>query len=597
MRKALGREGETVRFGEVGAQLGAAVKALPASLTAAADAARTGVTTLLPGEKPYKGGAMPMQPGSELAPAASLKEGATYHDALGAAFGLIRGMRDGFISAGALAKTGEKSPFIDVHYSPLGAIPDVGVGPVNIPLGNVLRAPGRMIAAIHSFFRATNYSMEKAAGAYRIAANEGLEGNALAARVGEIRQNPKPEQMEQWRDVSNDLTLMGHGGEFTRNISKLFNTSFDLPILGQTQVLKFISPFVHIASNVIDQSLIQRTPLGLLAPELRADLMGRNGNLAADKAAAKMLVGTALSITFGGLAAEGYVSGSGPSDPKESAMWRLAGNQPHSVRIGDMWYDMHRLGPMGMLLGMSADLYGVAHKASEGEMIEAASHLQHAITQNVLDESFMRGPADLIKAIEDPGRYGDAYIRNFVSSFTPFSVGMSQMARAQDPYSRQARTVLDAIRAKTPGLSQDLLPKRDIWGEPMRHDVAGVPGLSAIYETQVSRDPVNLAMLQLGISPAQVPRKIRNVDLADQQYDDFSRLAGRMAKMRLDAIVKSPQFQTFPDHVRHDVIVETIKQSRESARGVMMMKNPSIMRQATEDKMSRLRGDDISPIE
>ena len=70
-----------------------------------------------------------------------------------------------------------------------------------------------------------------------------------------------------------------------------------------------------------------------------------------------------------------------------------------------------------------------------------------------------------------------------------------------------------------------------------------------------------------------------------------------MAKMRLDAIVKSPQFQTFPDHVRHDVIVETIKQSRESARGVMMMKNPSIMRQATEDKMSRLRGDDISPIE
>jgi hypothetical protein len=40
-------------------------------------------------------------------------------------------------------------------------------------------------------------------------------------------------------------------------------------------------------------------------------------------------------------------------------------------------------------------------------MLTAAAHLQHAITQNILDEFFIKGPADLIKAVEDLRRYGE----------------------------------------------------------------------------------------------------------------------------------------------------------------------------------------------
>ena len=41
---------------------------------------------------------------------------------------------------------------------------------------------------------------------------------------------------------------------------------------------------------------------------------------------------------------------------------------------------------------------------------------------------------------------------------------LAQMDRASDPYTRQARTVVDGIRAKIPGMSEELFPKRDIWG-------------------------------------------------------------------------------------------------------------------------------------
>lgn len=594
-RQAFGRGGERVRAGEALAGPVAMLRGLPAAVQAGMEALKTGQTTLLPGEQARP--LMPFSGDTSLAIAKSMtNDPVTWGEVGSQGFALMRSIRDAFIGGAELLKAGgvPGAPLIGAAYSPLGQIPDIAVRGVPVfPVGSAIRAPGRAIAAIHSFFRTMNYLREGAADAYRTALNEGLSGNQFYGRIGDIRQNPTPEQMERWRYGATETTLMGQGGAFTQALGKLINTKVSLPILGEFAPLKFIDPFVHISSNIIKQSIVERTPFGILSSEMRADLMGKNGNIAQDTAQARMLVGTSLSLLFGGLAMEGYASGSGPSDPKEAAMWRLAGNQAHSIRIGDMWYDVHRLGPMGMLMGVAADMYDVAHAASEGEMTEAAAHLQHAFTQNVLDESFMRGPADLIKAVEDPGRYGDAYVRNILASFVPFSVGMAQMARAGDPYSRQARTVMDAIKQKIPGMSETLLPRRDIWGEPMPNKEAlGAAGFSAIYQQRMSHDPVNLAMLDLGINPGQVARKIRNIDLTDEEFDDFARIAGRMTKMRLDQIVRSPNWQSWPPHVRHDVIQETMRQSREAARGMMLMKFPHIVRDAVQEKMDHLKDED-----
>jgi hypothetical protein len=585
-RRAAGRPGAYVRPGEVGARFQGALQGLPSAFQAAAESFRAGVTTQLPGEKGFR---TPFNPDSGLAVAPTLNQGATYADAAAAAFANIRGLRDGLVAGAALLRAGgmKGEPIFGSRYSPLGTIQDFTYRGVNVaPVGTLARLPSRFIASIHAFFRATNFSMEKSALAYRMASEERLVGAKFDQRVGELWQNPTLDMMNAAGHEATEATLMGKGGEFTQALAKLTNARVFGFKLG-----KFIDPFVRISANIIEQTLVARTPLGILAPEIRADLMGRNGNIAQDTAQARMLVGTALAATFGGLAASGYASGSGPSDPRKAAMWRLAGNQAHSVRIGDMWYDVHRLGPMGMLMSVAADMYDVAHAASNGDMLLAGATLQHAITQNILDENFMKGPADLIQAMEDPGRYGEAYLRNWASSFVPYSVGMAQLARATDPYSRQARTVMDAIKAKVPGESEDLFPRRDVWGEPMVNpDALIAAGVTSIYERRMSTDPVNLALLALGIAPAFLERKIRNVQLDDGQYDDFQRLAGRMTKQRLDVIVSSPDFQSWPSHVRADVITETIRQSREAARGVLMMKYPQIITQAMDAKRARLLG-------
>jgi len=234
-------------------------------------------------------------------------------------------------------------------------------------------------------------------------------------------------------------------------------------------------------------------------------------------------------------------------------------------------------------------MYDVAHSAEKGDFVHAAAHLQHALTQNILDESFMRGPSDLIRAVEDPGRYGDAYIRNFLASFVPYSVGLNQVNRAIDPYTRQARTVVDAMKAKVPGLSQELLPRRDMWGEMLpSRDALVSPAITAIFMQKRATDPVNIEMVRLGMGPAPPERKILNQQLTDEQYDYYSMIAGRMAKGRIDSMVRSPDWANVPDGQKRDLISLQIKNSREAARQAIMARDPTIAVRAAQAKKDKL---------
>lgn len=587
-RRAGGRKGETVKIGEVGAQFGGLARSLPVATKAAIQALRTGRSTLLPGEKGAEVLDVYQQEATPFAQAATLDETATVAEAVGELFGFGRGMLDGLTSVGKmLAAGGQKGePMFGMRRSQLGAIPDFTVRGVNVlPVGTAVRIPTRLLAASDSFFRAVNYSMQKNALAYRAATEEGLAGSAFDARVADIRSNPSAEVMEQSRSEAAIQTLTARRSEFVKLLSRLANT----PVIG-LPIMKFFVPFINTPANIISEVVLHRTPIGIASPEIRADLMGKNGTVAQDTAMAKMLIGSSVAMGFGVLASQGLVSGSGPSDDSESALWRLAGNQAHSVRIGEFWYQVNQLGPMGMLASIAADLYDVGHAASEGDMERAASETIQAFTRNILDASFMMGPAELIEALEDPDRYGQRYVTGLVSSFVPFSGAMGQIARNVDPYSRQARETTDAIKAKVPLMSMELLPKIDIWGNPVLNRKAlGSTLVTGVYMQQVSSDPVNIALQQAGYWPGAVSRKVRGVELTDEQYVIYAQTAGKMTKMQLDRIINSAQWQTFPPVVKHDVIQETVRQSRETARGYLMSKFPKIAADATALKLAPFR--------
>ena len=111
--------------------------------------------------------------------------------------GIFTGLKDGIIAGHACIQTGGEpgAPAIGWKYSLENATPDVHIRGVTVlPIGEAVRLPSRLVNAVHTFFRCVNYSTENAGRAYRIAHNEGLTNEALAARFADLRQNPTQEQ-------------------------------------------------------------------------------------------------------------------------------------------------------------------------------------------------------------------------------------------------------------------------------------------------------------------------------------------------------------------------------------------------------------------
>lgn len=472
-------------------------------------------------------------------------------------------------------------------------IPNLSVGGVQIPIGTVIESPGRLVAALHTFNWTTFYTQSMAGQAFRAAFGEGKTGQALATRVAEIMANPTDAMIKEGITDANGGALMNRPAydSLMGNVSRLTNWGVQLPDagpvpLGTFRPLKYIDPFVQIQANV-QKAAFGGTPLALFSQTVRDDLMMRNGGVAFDRSAGKIIAGTSFMIGAGWLAAQGILNHSGPSNPQQSREWQRVYGMPHGLTVGNLSFDVLRLGPIGMQMSVAADLYHAASHIGQEDGSKVSAELVHAFAQNIVDESFMRGPAEIMRAVDDSDRYGEAWIRNFAKSFVPFSVGLGQVAREIDPYSRQARTTMEAIKAIIPGVSETLQPRRDVWGEPVP-----TRGWAGTYYTHIANDPVDKVLYPLGVYPSLPERKIRGVELTEQQYDDYSRVAGRLAKMRLNMLVASPGFTALPAQFQIDAIHTAIARSREVARNEVMMRSlgtpDDIIKQANDTKMQKL---------
>ena len=240
-------------------------------------------------------------------------------------------------------------------------------------------------------------------------------------------------------------------------------------------------------------------------------------------------------------------------------------------------------------MGVAADMHEFGDAMDHLAADKLAGMVVGSLSKSILDETWMRGVSDALQAVSDPDRYGAKWARDQIASFVPFSVGMGQIARATDPYAREARTVMDRVKAGVPWLSQTLLPRLDVWGQPVpSREALGVDGLSAIYESRENHDPTIAALARLGVWPAMPERQIRGVQLTDAQYQAYASTAGQMAKMRLDAIVNTPGFSSLPDGIQAQTIRETIDNARESARALTLMQNPDLITKAVENKRALL---------
>jgi hypothetical protein len=455
--------------------------------------------------------------------------------------------------------------------------------------GQIVTAPSRVIAAIHSYGRAIGYRQEINALAYRDAAAKGLAGDDFSTHMAQLKANPTEDMVTNAAAEATSNMMMGLPGTFGKRLEALTKADTYPGVAA-----KVVMPFVRVGANIVNHAFLERTPLGVLSQDIRDNLMNRNGAAARDTQVARMMVGSSIAGGAVWLVNQGLVTGGGPNTPgkpEERAVWMLD-HQPYSFKMFGQWHSYARFGSLAMLFGTAANFAEIHNHLESHEKDNVALMITEAASHAILNETWMRGLSDTVKALTEPGRYGARYLANEVATIgVPFSVGLSQIARAMDPQLRNAQGIIDTAKSRVPVLSQTLMPRLDIWGRPMVNGGLTADGaFGAMYQKNAQEDPVNRELLRLNIYPAPVEQKIKGVQLTPDQYFQYQQRAGQLSKMALDSLVNQPSWSKMPDFAQREMIERTMKNTRTTAEAMMQMSNRDLVLQGIQQRLKQISG-------
>lgn len=532
-------------------------------------------------------------------------------------FGTLQGVRDAMRAAWRALKTGEQSfgaakevlePGIGQAIGPAPAVEAGGLSGFADYAKTLL--PTRALGAEDEFFKWINYRGEAAALAFRQASREGLSGVERASRVGEIL-NSLPDdihaaavQAAKVRTFNQPLSpRMERLAGFIRDVNFEVRPGVEIP------VGSMIVPFTRTPTNIFKWTFERAGPLALISRDVRADLAA--GGARADMALAKMTTGSLIAAAGVDAALSGQISGGGPRDPELKAALLRTGWQPYSVKFGNRWYGYNRLDTPGQLLGIAADSVDLLAWASDHDRGYMAQMLGFAFANAVLSKTYMTGLAGLLNAVSDPQRYGENFLQREAGSIVPG--GVAAVERVMDPTVRAAYSELDAIRARTPGLSAAMPPRRDLWGQPIKVEGAWMPGLDPRYGQLVSpiavsadkQSPIDNEIVRLHMKVQGIPQSVDfpggvSLQLKPLEYDRLLELAGNAfkdqrgmgAKDALDALVtgKAPQsdlYRSVSDDAKALMIRAAIQAYRSGAKAQLLKEFPELAATVTQMQANR----------
>jgi len=457
-------------------------------------------------------------------------------------------------------------------------------------VGAVISSPGRALVAEDEFFKSIGYRMELHAQAFRQAASEGLQGQALGERIGQILADAPENIRMAAADAALYNTFTNQTEWFGQTLMKLRSAG------GAANPLVFIMPFVRTPVNIARYAF-ERSIAAPLVRQWRADIAA--GGARADLALARMGTGTGIMMLAADLAMSGMVTGRGPKDQGEREALLRQGRTPYSIRVGDKWYSYNRADPFGMTMGFAADFTeamtrGEIDPDDVDEWTELMAQMIASVAQVSVSKTYLRGMANFFEMMADPSRYAPGEINQFVGSFVPSGVAMVE--RMIDPVSREVFDPFDAVVNRLPGLSERLIPKRDLWGKEIKPESGLGPvydTLSPIYVSQVRDSPIDREISRLVADVRRIKKKssFQGVDVNFRDwpkvYDAYVRLAGNDAKHPawgmgakdfLDAVVtgKHPLSEVYDmksdgkDGGKAEFIRNTVRQYRDLAQREIM---------------------------
>ena len=404
-------------------------------------------------------------------------------EALAQGYGAISGFRDALRNAAKSFKTGQTGFGINkiegarhkaISSTNWGLRSDSYTGRAVDGLGAVVNMPGRALGAEDEFFKTIGYRMSLHSQAYRQVQKEigegSLEKSAAKSRLAELIANPDESMSLEAANHAAYQTFTNEPGPMVR---WLMQGRAKIPML------KFVIPFLNTPANIFKYTL-ERTPLAPVSAKFRAAVA--KGGAGADIALTKMAMGTMTMMAGLDMAINGQITGSGPSKFSERDNLRRQGWQPNSVRIGDKFFAYNRLDPLGAQLGLAAEMGEYLVNSGELDDDEMENFTRtfaaavFSVAETATSKTYLTGLSDLVEAVNDPDRFATSYIKRFAGGFIP-NIART-VTRANDTVPRYTVGVIDEMKSRLPGFSDDLPPRRDLWGREIKWE----SGLGQVYD-------------------------------------------------------------------------------------------------------------------
>ena len=475
-----------------------------------------------------------------------------------------------------------------------GQGPDTWMGKGLDYYGTAITLPGRALMAEDEFFKGVFYRMELNAQVtrrgkkiYQDAIDAGMsEADAGAKALLETQgllENPPADLDEMAMRFAQRGTFTAELPEGLQTLQKAFNSP----------MLKVMVPFFKTPAN-IGLEVLERTPFAPLSSRFREDIA--KGGVYRDMALAKVTFGSALLATYAGFAAEGKISGSGPSRKADRDALMRTGWQPYSIKVGEDWVSYAGMEPVSALLAISADYAEYAQRAdSEDDIANVFLGGVMGLMEFLKEQPYLQGVADIGKFLQaSEGEKAKTLFNDIAKQYGGFVIGGSPagaynsfvagLSRLYDPTARDTRASPDLplgvrgfaeafnkYRSRLPYFNEFLPEQLNLWGDPIQR------GQGKAYEmvlpTRVSPaqfSEADDALVRMG-SPVGMPeRKIEGVELDAYQYNMLMSVYGKElnAKEAILQTIKTPGFDlmTLDDQQRtvqrvHSRLLDTARKT------------------------------------
>lgn len=480
-------------------------------------------------------------------------------------------------------------------------------------IGKISRGSLRALGAEDEFFKQINYRSRVFAEAYKEAkvlfdagklTKDGMKAHAL-------------KRVDEAFDDAGRGTNLG-AVQYSREITfteELLEGSKALKLqqwVQQHPSFQLFLPFIRTPTNLIVRG-VQRTPLARLASQRYRDTL-KHGS---PEEIAQMKGRVALGSTFllGGLAfaMEGKITGAGPALPDQNKLWRAAGNQPYSIRVGDKWISYNRMDPLFMPIGLMANAFDISKHQDEMEIEDWFTTSVFALSTTIQDKAYLQGLANMFDLLQtdDPAQASriESVLTNFASSFIPAAplqvVEGLQSLNDDSPYPELSEAIglQDKMMRRIPFMV-DKLPKKYNWltGEVVVNPDPFSTGFPVVPDKTTEFVGSNLVALNYPFKGP--PRRIEGVELSSEQFSDFhqfmgnTRIDGLTLMQALDRLMKDPAYrkdgsQAYDGQIQTreiQAVTQVLSAYKQMARVELYKKYPELYREVNARKINDRAG-------